>query len=99
MRRGEQLATEAHRLPAHLRPRRVHGSTVGRITVVQEDRIRVVDARGRGYLFTVKKRRASLGQLERWRDERTAVRVQYRGVPDAGAIAERIRPARATGHE
>jgi len=99
LRRGEQLAAEARRLPARLRPRRMHGTTVGRITVVQEDRIRVVDARGRGYLLTVKKRRASLGQLERWRDERTPVRVRYRGVPDAGAIAERIRPARATGDE
>ena len=99
LRRGEQLATETQRSPARMHPRRTRGSTVGRITVVQEDRIRVVDEQGRGYLLTVEKRRASLDQLERWRDERTPVRVRYRGVPDAGAIVERIRPARATGRQ
>lgn len=62
----------------------------GRITVVQDDRIRVVDAAGRGYLFIVKPRRASLAALERWRDARTEVLVRYVGVPDAGARAERI---------
>ncbi len=59
----------------------------GRITIVQEDRIRVVDEVGRGYLFTVGKRRASTAQLERWRDGAVRLRVRYRGVPDAGAVA------------
>jgi hypothetical protein len=62
----------------------------GQITIVQEDRIRVVDDAGRGYLFTLGKRRASLRELERWRDSGRRVRVRYSGVPDAGARVERI---------
>ena len=64
----------------------------GKITVAQEDRIRVVDREGRGYLFVVRRGRASLSDLERWRDQGVELRVRYRGVPDAGATAERIEP-------
>jgi formate-dependent nitrite reductase membrane component NrfD len=72
-------------------PRRAeHAELEGRITIVQEDRIRVVNDAGRGYLLTVGKRLASLRQLERWRDSRTRVRVRYSGLPDAGARVERI---------
>lgn len=66
---------------------------VGRITVVQEDRIRVVDSTGKGYLFVVKKRAAALEELERWRDQAVPLLITYAGVPDAGALAERLRPA------
>jgi len=63
----------------------------GRITVVQDDRIRVEDdGGGRGYLFVVRKRAASLDDLEQWRDGRVRVRVRYVGEPDAGAIAEEV---------
>ena len=72
---------------------RRRGEIVGRITVVQEDRIRVMDQAGRGYLLIVGKRRAGPGQLERWRDQRRRLRIAYRGIPDAGALAERIVPA------
>ena len=65
---------------------------VGRITIVQEDRIRLVGDDERGYLLTVKRQRASLRDLERWRDSRTKLRVRYTGVPDAGAVVERITP-------
>ena len=65
---------------------------VGRITIVQEDRIRLVDDEERGYLLTVKRQRASLGDLERWRDSGTKLRVRFTGVPDAGAVVERITP-------
>lgn len=71
------------------------GVIEGRITIVQEDRIRLVDAAGRGYLFVVKKRRASLAELERWRDAGAGVRVRYVGQPDAGALAIRIEAADA----
>jgi hypothetical protein len=64
----------------------------GKITVAQEDRIRLVDRDGRGYLFVVRRGRASLSELERWRDEGTELRVRYRGVPDAGATADLIEP-------
>ena len=64
----------------------------GRIVIVQEDRIRVVDGAGRGFLFVVGRGRATLDELARWRDERTRLRVRYRGVPDAGATVTRIEP-------
>lgn len=67
-----------------------HGTIVGRITIVQEDRIRVMDDAGRGYLFVVRKRTAPLEALERWRDGRVPVRVTYTGEPDAGALAVAI---------
>lgn len=69
------------------------GTIVGRITIVQEDRVRVMDAAGRGYLFTVAPRRASTRQLEAWRDAGTRVAVGYRGQPDAGAVATSLRVA------
>jgi hypothetical protein len=72
---------------------RARGEVTGRITIVQEDRIRVVEGSGRGYLFVVRRRAASHRELERWRDERTPVRVRYTGSPDAGALAERLEVA------
>jgi hypothetical protein len=86
------VATTVHRQPDRLGTRTRRGRVTGRITVAQEDRIRVVSESGRGYLFTVKTRRPSLRMLEHWRDARIAVRVRYRGLPDAGAIVERIGP-------
>jgi hypothetical protein len=70
----------------------VSREVVGRITIVQEDRIRLVDDEERGYLLTVKHNRASLADLERWRDRGTRLRVRFTGVPDAGAVAERVAP-------
>jgi hypothetical protein len=67
------------------------------ITIVQDDRFRVVDQAGRGYLFTLVKGRASPHEIEVWRDEGVPVRVRYRGVPDVHARAERISPAEAGG--
>lgn len=68
------------------------GEIVGRITIAQEDRIRVVDALGRGYLLTVGKRKATADQLAAWQRSGRTVRVRYRGQPDLGAVAERIVP-------
>lgn len=72
---------------------RAGGEVIGRITIVQEDRIRLVEARGRGYLFVVRKRAAPTWQLERWRDERVPVRVRFVGIPGAGALAVRVEAA------
>lgn len=75
------------------RPRRTRverGEIRGRITIVQEDRFRVVDSSGRGYLFTLARRHPSPGQLQRWRDSGATLKVRYSGEPDAGARAERI---------
>lgn len=63
----------------------------GIITVAQEDRIRVVDAAGRGYLFVVSKRvRRSLPELWALARERRPVTIVYTGRPDLGAVAVRI---------
>ena len=75
----------------------MRGEIVGRITIVQEDRIRVVDARGRGYLLTVGKRRATPDQLAAWQRELRLVRLRYRGRPDLGAVVDRIAPAEPAG--
>jgi hypothetical protein len=53
------------------------GRVEGRISIVQEDRFRLMDVGGRGYLFVTRKRAASLEQLEAWRD----ARVRLGGVP------------------
>src|ERR1041384_6794036 len=70
---------------------------IGRITITQEDRIRVMDRDGRGYLFVVRKGSATLGELERWRDAGVLLRVRYRGVPDAGAVARSVEPLAVRG--
>ncbi|HEU4647817.1 MAG TPA: hypothetical protein VFS33_02060 [Gemmatimonadales bacterium] len=74
----------------------MRAEVIGRITVVQEDRIRVVDADGRGYLFIVQKRRAAHDDLARWRDQGTWLQIRYRGVPDAGAVATALQPVLPT---
>jgi formate-dependent nitrite reductase membrane component NrfD len=90
---GRRTPRVPTRSPGARGPRRVErAEVVGRITVVQEDRVRVVDDEGRGYLFTVATRRPSLADLERWRDGALRVRVRYSGTPDLGARVERIRP-------
>ena len=68
------------------------GTVRGVITIVQEDRFRLMDGDGRGYLFTARKRSASMKDLERWCEEGRRVSVRFSGVPDSGALAERIRP-------
>lgn len=60
---------------------------VGRITIVQEDRIRVLGDDGRGYLLVVTPGAASTRQLEEWRDLGTRLEVRYAGEPDAGGRA------------
>jgi formate-dependent nitrite reductase membrane component NrfD len=65
----------------------------GVVTIAQEDRIRVIDADGRGYLFVVGKH-VTLTQQALWalaRDQAT-VTVVYRGEPDLGAVALAVRP-------
>lgn len=68
---------------------------VGRIVIVQEDRIRLVDGDGRGYLFVVHKRSVSPETLEHWRDAGERVEVEYSGRPDRGAVALSLRTARS----
>ncbi|MBI4410767.1 MAG: hypothetical protein HY561_13745 [Gemmatimonadetes bacterium] len=71
------------------------GVVIGRITVVQEDRVRIVDDEGRGYLLVVRKRAASLDELEHWRDGRVRLRVYYTGAPDAGGLAQAMEAVRS----
>ena len=65
----------------------------GRIVIVQEDRIRVVDGEGRAYLFIVRKGRAEPETLSLWRDRGTLVDIEYEGEPDRGAVANSLRSA------
>lgn len=70
----------------------------GVVTVAQEDRIRVVDAAGRGYLFVVGKRvRWSLPELWALARDRRMVEVVYTGKPDLGAVALAVRVAAGDG--
>jgi hypothetical protein len=64
----------------------------GVITVAQEDRIRVVDAAGRGYLFTLGKGAGrSVPELWRLARDRRPVIIRYRGRPDQDAVALDVR--------
>ena len=65
----------------------------GRIVIVQEDRIRVVDDAGRAFLFVVRKGRAEPETLELWRDRGTRLVIEYEGEPDKGAVANSLRSA------
>jgi hypothetical protein len=68
------------------------GRLRGVITLVQEDRFRLEDDLGRGYLFTLGRGNGvSLGRLQAWCDHGLTVEVEYRGAPDLGAVAVRLR--------
>ena len=68
------------------------GNVHGVITLVQEDRFRLEDALGRGYLFTLGRGNGiGLRQLHAWCDHGLAVEVEYRGAPDLGAVALGVR--------
>ena len=69
-----------------------HGHLRGTITLVQEDRFRLEDDLGRGYLFTLGRGNGvGLRQLHGWCDDGLIVEVEYRGAPDLGAGAVRVR--------
>jgi hypothetical protein len=69
-----------------------HGHLRGTITLVQEDRFRLEDDLGRGYLFTLGRGNGvDLHQLHAWCDDGRLVQVEYRGAPDLGAVAVRVR--------
>jgi hypothetical protein len=64
---------------------------VGRISLVQEDRFLLVDARGRGFLFTLDMRAGrAAADLERWCGQGATVAVRYSGDPNSRAIAKRV---------
>ena len=67
------------------------GQLRGVVTLVQEDRFRLEDDLGRGYLFTLGRGNGiSLRQLHTWCERGAAVEVEYRGAPDLGAVAVRL---------
>lgn len=68
------------------------GQVRGRITIVQEDRFRLEDEHGRGFLFTLsRKSGASMNDLHLWHRARATVQVRYDGPPDLGAAAIKVR--------
>ena len=67
------------------------GTVEGRITIVQEDRFRLEDAEGRGYLLILDRRSGvTMQDLNNWRDGSCPVIAEFEGAPDLGAVA---RPA------
>lgn len=68
------------------------GHLRGVITLVQEDRFRLVDEQGCGYLFTLGRLNGvSLRKLHGWCNESQIVEVEYGGAPDLGAVAVQLR--------
>jgi hypothetical protein len=91
-RRSNALLAQRANLP-------LSGQVRGIITVVQEDRFRLEDAQGHGFLFILGRRAgASMGDLHRWNEGQVPVAVQYEGPPDLGAVAVHVQ-ARAVRHE
>ena len=67
-----------------------HGRLRGVVTLVQEDRFRLVDELGRGYLLTLGRwNGVGLEELHTWCDQQSVVEVEYTGAPDLGAVAVR----------
>lgn len=77
------------RAPAAALPDR--GELRGVILVVQEDRFRLQDERGRGYLLTLGRRAGiSMDGVRRAAALGLPIRVHYKGMPDLGAVATRV---------
>lgn len=69
-----------------------HGHLQGIVTLVQEDRFRLEDDLGRGYLLTLGRGNGvGLRNLHTWCDQRCTLEVEYRGAPDLGAVAVHVR--------
>jgi hypothetical protein len=67
------------------------GRLRGVVTLVQEDRFRLEDDLGRGYLFTLGRGNGvGMGQLHAWYARGATVEVEYRGAPDLGAVAAHV---------
>lgn len=68
------------------------GRLRGVITVIQEDRFRLEDDGGHGYLFTLGwASRATHNDLAVWSEQEVPVTIEYEGVPDLGAVATSVR--------
>src|SRR5262245_23582458 len=90
---GRSVASprRANRNPTSAGRAAMTAEVVGRINLVQEDRFLLVDARGRGFLFTLDKRAGcGAADLERWCAEGVTVGVRYWGDPNTRAIAARV---------
>jgi hypothetical protein len=93
---GRDFSNKAERRRTREAARRAElptsGRVEGRITIVQEDRFRLEDPEGRGYLFTLgRKAGVSMRDLKNWREGCVPISVEYEGAPDMGAVACRIR--------
>jgi hypothetical protein len=64
----------------------------GVITIVQEDRLRLMTEDGRGLLLVLSRSAAvDGGSVERLQREGAPVSVEYDGDPDHGAVATRVK--------
>jgi hypothetical protein len=92
---GRDLPNKAERSRTREAARRAQlptsGRVEGRITIVQEDRFRLEDATGRGYLFILgRKSGVSSQELNDWRAGCVPISVDYEGAPDMGAVARHV---------
>ena len=68
------------------------GTVIGVVTLAQEDRFRLEDSLGHGYLFTLGRGLGfGLEDLRDWSDRHARIEVDYRGTPDLGAVATGVR--------
>jgi hypothetical protein len=63
---------------------------VGHISLVQEERFRLITDDGRGFLFTLgRKADVQVADLQKLRESHAPVRVEYRGEPNTtSGVAE-----------
>ncbi|MCX6020282.1 MAG: hypothetical protein NTZ05_00840 [Chloroflexi bacterium] len=77
---------------------REYSIAIGVISIVQEDRFRLITADGRGLGFILGARSwRTAGDLRRWRDAAQPVEVRYHGEPDMGAVAVAVNNAPTSG--
>jgi hypothetical protein len=71
----------------------------GYIILVQEQRFRLVTDAGRGLLLTLARDAgSSAGDLRRWHQTNTRVRVSYEGEPNLeSGVTRLVRPVSASG--
>lgn len=73
----------------------IRGEVRGVITLVQEDRFRLEDQDGRGYLLTLGwKAAVPVARLHQWSGQKAELIVEFEeGAPDLGAVAVQVREA------
>jgi hypothetical protein len=66
---------------------------IGHITLIQEQRFRLISDNGRGFIFTISRKSAvRLAELQQLLQFHTTVRVEYSGAPNTrSGVADAVR--------